>query len=211
MTKEYPTTLEMAMLSCQTKLKNPIKDATNPHFKSKYASLPEIRNLVTPILADNGLYITQFIDGPVLKTFITHAPTQRSLYSNTDLMMERQTPQGQGSAITYARRYAICSMLNISADEDDDANSAEKTKPDNNALKNNTAVQADMKALGYDANAVYNAVIDELNTVTDSETLGLWVARNKETRRMNGMPDDLKDDIKSRHNTLKIHFQQKGI
>lgn len=47
------------------------------------------------------------------------------------LMMDKQTPQGQGSALTYARRYALCAMLNIAADEDDDGQSAEKlvTKP----------------------------------------------------------------------------------
>ncbi|TKT85241.1 hypothetical protein FDK13_34175 [Dyadobacter frigoris] len=43
--------------------------------------------------------------------------------------MEKQTPQGQGSAITFARRYALCAMLNI-AQDDDDGQSAEQKKPE---------------------------------------------------------------------------------
>lgn len=126
---KYPETLELSMLAVQSELTNPIKDATNPHFKSKYATLPEIRNLVTPILAKQGLYVTQFVHGELLKTFVTHAPSGRSLYADTNLMMDKATPQGQGSAITYARRYALCAMLNIAANEDDDGHAAEKPKP----------------------------------------------------------------------------------
>ncbi len=44
--------------------------------------------------------------------------------------MPQETPQGQGSAITYARRYGLCGALNIAADEDDDdAGLAEATRP----------------------------------------------------------------------------------
>jgi hypothetical protein len=45
------------------------------------------------------------------------------------LVGELSTPQKFGSALTYARRYAICSMLSVTADEDDDANSASGKKP----------------------------------------------------------------------------------
>lgn len=127
----YPETLELALLACQSELTNPIKDALNPHFKSKYATLPEIRNLVTPILAKNGLYITQKVvheQTSLLVTVITHAPTKASINDCMPLLLDKQTPQGQGSAITYARRYALCAMLNIAADEDDDAVAAEKPK-----------------------------------------------------------------------------------
>jgi hypothetical protein len=44
-------------------------------------------------------------------------------------------PQKFGSAITYARRYSICAILSITADEDDDANTASdrnsNSKPQN--------------------------------------------------------------------------------
>jgi hypothetical protein len=36
------------------------------------------------------------------------------------LLLSKNDAQGQGSAITYARRYALCAVLNLVADDDDD-------------------------------------------------------------------------------------------
>jgi len=213
---KYPETLEMAMLAVQDDITNPIKTAVNPHFKNKYATLPEICDLYRPMLAKYGLYIThrkKITDhgNEYLITEIVHAPTGKSVSSESMLHLEKNTPQGVGSAMTYLRRYDAQALLGV-AQDDDDGQSAEKpVKATNNALKNEPAVKADMKALGYDAEKVYAEVIEELGTVIDSETLALWVKRNKETRRIAGMPDDLKADITNRHNTLKTHFSSKGI
>lgn len=38
--------------------------------------------------------------------------------------LAKADPQGAGSAITYARRYALVSMLGLNVDEDDDGNHA---------------------------------------------------------------------------------------
>jgi hypothetical protein len=40
------------------------------------------------------------------------------------LLLAKNDPQGQGSAITYARRYSLCSVLNLVADDDDDGQAA---------------------------------------------------------------------------------------
>ncbi|WP_138476194.1 ERF family protein [Dyadobacter bucti] len=134
---KYPETLEMAMLAVQSELTNPLKTAAANY--GKYATLPEIRDLVTPILAKVGLYIIQNVDfdeiRPFLLTGIVHAPTQKILSSRMPLVLDKQTAQGMGSAITYARRYALCAMLNIAADEDDDGQAAEKPKANKPAPK----------------------------------------------------------------------------
>jgi hypothetical protein len=36
------------------------------------------------------------------------------------LLLSKIDPQGQGSGVTYARRYALVSVLNLVADDDDD-------------------------------------------------------------------------------------------
>lgn len=124
-----------AMLSIQSQLVNPIKNAKANY--GKYATLPELRDEITPILYGAGLYLTQLVQhcdkGAVLESIITHAETGTSIKSEMPLMLEKQTPQGMGSAITYARRYALCAMLNIAADEDDDGAGAEKKPPVNKA------------------------------------------------------------------------------
>ena len=45
--------------------------------------------------------------------------------ATVELFLSQETPQGEGSALTYARRYGFCGVLNIAADEDDDAGLAE--------------------------------------------------------------------------------------
>lgn len=77
-------------------------------------------------------------------------------------------------------------------------------------LADDPNVQADMKANGYDPTAVYNTVIDELNRCEDSDMLAEWVKVNKITRRMQGLPSDLKDDVTTSYNKLKTHFMDKG-
>ncbi|TKT85242.1 hypothetical protein FDK13_34180 [Dyadobacter frigoris] len=79
---KYPDTLELAMLAVQSELTNPIKDTDNPFFKSKYTTLPEIRNSVTPILAKHGLYVMQIINGSNLETAIIHAPSKDKVVSS---------------------------------------------------------------------------------------------------------------------------------
>jgi excinuclease UvrABC ATPase subunit len=39
----------------------------------------------------------------------------------------KNDPQGQGSAITYMRRYALSAILGIATEEDDDGNAASRT------------------------------------------------------------------------------------
>ncbi|MCE7073673.1 ERF family protein [Dyadobacter sp. CY327] len=210
-----------ALLKAQLALSNPIKSATNPHFKSKYATLPDIRDMVTPILAEFGLFITQPVQvtdlGAALQTLIVHPESEGYLQSMMPLMLEKQTPQGMGSAITYARRYALCSILNIAADEDDDGNSASAGKPSkpekaidlSGRMADNPDIQDDLKANGYDAKAVYDTVIFELNACQDSDMLAEWVKVNKETRRMQGLPSGLKQDVTNRFNAMRDHFSTK--
>lgn len=104
-------TIHEAMLAVQLELTNPIKSATNSHFKSKYAPLPDMRDMITPILAKHGLYCIQPVQigdmGAYLETNIIFAPTGDKVFSNMPLMLDKQTAQGMGSALTYARRYAL--------------------------------------------------------------------------------------------------------
>jgi hypothetical protein len=62
---------------------------------------------------------------PALRTRLTHVPTAEYEEDSMPLSAGKETPQGQGSAITYARRYSLMAALNIVADKDDDANAAQ--------------------------------------------------------------------------------------
>ena len=126
-----------ALIKAKTEF-NPIqKDGTNPHFKKKYATLDAVLAAVTPALGQHGLVIiqtTELCEGKtVLQTHLYHESGE-SITSNYPLP-EISDCQKFGAALTYARRYAVCAILSVTADEDDDAEGAatsKKTEPQNN-------------------------------------------------------------------------------
>ena len=104
----------------------------NPHFKSKFATPHDISDAIKAPLAANGLAVTQMVSmsqefGSVLTTLLTHSSGQW-LSGSQPLMVDKPTPQGMGSALTYARRYGISAMLNLIVDTDDDGNSVSLPK-----------------------------------------------------------------------------------
>ena len=52
--------LATALSEAQGKIQNPSKDASNPFFKSKYADLAEVLNVVRPVFSEVGLSVVQF-------------------------------------------------------------------------------------------------------------------------------------------------------
>lgn len=120
--------LVAAMLSAQRVIKQPKKNATNPHFKNKFADLEACMDCLREPLAANGLTVPQLVVGEELHTVLMHTSGQwiKSVYP---LVNVAGTPQGMGSCITYARRYALCAMFNLVAEPDDDGQAA-STKPE---------------------------------------------------------------------------------
>ena len=67
---------------------------------------------------------------PALAYSVVDATTGGAIEGTMLLAMDKDTPQGQGSAITYARRYALCSVTGIVADMDDDGHKASQVVTD---------------------------------------------------------------------------------
>lgn len=98
------------------------KNGENPFFKSKYATLDQIWNVIRKPLADAKLAISQFPSENGLTTILLHESGQ---YISVDTTMHKGSkPQEQGSSITYMRRYALSAVLGIVTEEDDDGNAA---------------------------------------------------------------------------------------
>lgn len=96
------------------------KDAKNPFFKSSYASLPHILTEIQEPLEKSGLVITQFPDGDGLTTMLIHSETGEYLEATYTMPVAKANdPQALGSAISYARRYAVSSILSLKIDDDD--------------------------------------------------------------------------------------------
>jgi hypothetical protein len=109
------------------------KDAQNPFFKSNYASLSHILEEINDPLRDAGLVITQFPNGSGLTTILIHAETGQYLQATYEMPVAKQNdPQALGSAISYARRYAVSSILSLQIDDDDANKASGNKKPDAN-------------------------------------------------------------------------------
>jgi hypothetical protein len=107
------------------------KDGTNPFFHSKYATLENVISTVKPVLATNGLSFSQLPQERGLYTLIMHISGEW-IGAWSQLVMKDETPQGQGSALTYLRRYALSAALGLATEDDDDGNAATvaaKAKP----------------------------------------------------------------------------------
>jgi len=105
------------------------KDSKNPHFRNSYISLGKLLGAVLPALGAKELLLIQAPclgtnDQPSLRTTIVDVTSGETVESEMPLMLERDNPQGLGSAITYARRYALMTILGLVADEDDDGEAA---------------------------------------------------------------------------------------
>lgn len=118
--------LAKAIVAAQKATESIKKAATNPAFKSKYADLAHVVEGVIPALNGAGVAVIQSpaFDGDMVsvETMMLHE-SGAAVSSTLRLRPSKTDPQGIGSAITYARRYALLAMTGA-APEDDDGNAA---------------------------------------------------------------------------------------
>ncbi len=123
------TALAAALGLAQPTIKVALMDSTNPFFKSKYADLGSVWDAVRDALSANKLSVCQLPDHigqePALTTMLIHASGQWISATYPLMVTDKDhTPQGYGSALTYARRYGLSALLGVIADTDDDGNAA---------------------------------------------------------------------------------------
>lgn len=169
-----------ALLAAQKATEFAKKDATNPHFKNKYADLPAVIEAVKPALNAAGIVYIQTAspsdDNRLhLTTMLMHESGE--WISDTLVMpLPKQDPQGYGSAMTYARRYALAAITGVYQDDDDgNAASGPATRP---TQAQNDAAPSESQATEADAMIV--AQMNAAATVPDLAKL------------MNGLPADQK-------------------
>jgi hypothetical protein len=132
------STLAAALVNAQAKIGAAKKDSENPFFKSKYADLGQIIEACKDALLENGLTVLQLVgrngDGKdYLDTIILHESGEFISEQMNLSISQQNNPQAVGSAITYARRYALQSAMLIPT-EDDDGEAAAKPAREDQAI-----------------------------------------------------------------------------
>lgn len=115
--------LAKALAAAQGEMSAAAKDATNPHFKTRYADLASIMDACRGPLTKHGLSVVQLPgrgdDGAVtLTTMLMHASGQH-IGSTVGARPAQENPQVVGSILTYLRRYALASVVGVVSDDDD--------------------------------------------------------------------------------------------
>lgn len=120
-----------AFIKAQKEMGRLAKDSENPYFKSKFASLAAVLEVVKPVFLEHGIAICQgsgtLGSGINVITRLVHESGQ---WIETDfpIPLAKQDAQAAGSASSYGRRYALKSLASL-AEEDDDGGAASEPPP----------------------------------------------------------------------------------
>ena len=123
-----------ALVNVQQSMKPAIKSSTNPHFKSRYSDIYSVWEAIREPLTSNGITVWQDVttgDKTVsVSTHVIHVSGQWIEFGPLTIPLIKYDAQGIGSAISYAKRYALSAALGVvSCDEDDDGNDSIKYVP----------------------------------------------------------------------------------
>ena len=166
-----------ALCAAQQEFGQVTKGSTNPAFKSKYADLADVANVVIPTLSRHGVAVLHYMAGEnlnAMRTEFVHAISETSVSCDVPLIVDKNNMQGMKSATTYAKRIGLESLSGI-APEDDDGNAAVKAAPAPRQQAKPAPDRSDAaeKAKGY---------LSEADTVADLAER--WGKLPKETQRI---------------------------
>lgn len=161
-----------------------VRGAENPFFKNQYADLNAVIAALKPTWAEHGLTVVQHpysdANGVGVATRIIHESGEW-LEESFTLPMAKPDPQQAGSAITYAKRYAL-KAIGLMADVDDDAEAAmfrvEKVKTTKDWVEELSESIAIIKD-GLETGDLHKA-FEAWAELTDEEKRGIWVAPTKD-------------------------------
>lgn len=134
------TELAKAMLAVIRSLGPARCDSENPFIKNRYASLNSVIDACRDALLDHGIWVAQY---PVavdpghlgLSTKLVHAESGQWQSSLMVMPLPKADPQGYGSALTYARRYGLATLVGLVTELDDDAEAAMPKRTNNKPPK----------------------------------------------------------------------------
>ena len=132
LTSDSITKITPAFLKAQTQMGAAKKGESNPFFKSKYADLSAVLEACKSVLNTNGIsilqpHITEFnpVTGEELhfvETKLIHESGEHFSSKTRIIVAKQNDPQSLGSAISYARRYGLQSLISLPAEDDDGEN-----------------------------------------------------------------------------------------
>jgi len=188
--------LAKALSIAQYEMEGAKKASVNPHLKTKYADISSVWEAARKPLFDNGLSVVQTTlpsqDGAHVETTLLHASGE---YVSGELFIpaQKKDAHGFGSALTYARRYALMAMLGIAPEDDDGSAAVQPAKEQKEQPKKQYA----------DVSPLY----DQLKSCKDLQDLArVSIAIGKQKENLS--PDDLKK-LQDQYLNMKSLLEEK--
>lgn len=175
MQSEEISELAGALLKAQSEFKPILRGKTakikseRAEYSYNYADLSDIRETVLQTLTENGLVVTQspsiFEGQPALTTTLLHISGQW-ISDQMLLLIASAGAQGQGSAITYARRYSFTAILGLVTESDDDGAAGS-----HGGSESNSGGQSSQRRQSGDFAYTYQSGNDDFDTILEAAEL----------------------------------------
>lgn len=169
-----------------------VRTKTGGVYTFSYAPLETIMEAIRPVLSANGLAVMQMVNDKVVTTVLLHTSGEWIHSSPLPIRIPedaQNSSQALGSAITYAKRYSLCAMLGVVADDDDDGNAADgnaaETTKDSTPDGMRNSVSRAMTGKSVAANLKNNVFLDALRDTAEKGTVKLkkvWEDGTREDR-----------------------------
>jgi hypothetical protein len=166
--------LTLALSKVQSQLRPAKENSKNPFFKSSYADLGSVWDSVRKLLADNELAIIQMpTDVGGVTTILSHSSGE--FISSTMYIPSKEDAHGVGSAISYARRYALASFVGV-VTGDDDGNMAVK----GNSSRSATTSKSKPKLTDSQYKSMMKAIEDGKGSVVEQKMAGYTMTKTQQ-------------------------------
>ena len=185
-----------AMMKFRINLEQPKKDADNPFFKSKYVNLEGVQKAIKDALAGTGLDYNQWPmnddNGKTgIATIVLHESGEYIEFPPYFMKSEKNTPQGEGSVLTYLRRYSLSTVFGVSSDIDDDGNVASgsfKKETQRQTYQNKAEQRPPTKSEAITKAKSLKRSIAELKDTTE-EVVDGWLLKYMEAKEVSEIQD----------------------
>ena len=176
--------LNQAWVEMRESISNPAFDSENPHFRNRFASLKSVIDATIPVAAEHGIAVyTELttVDGGIGATVhLCHVSGEEKSFGPYVNRPTKMDPQGEASASTYARRYALQTVFGVVGDDDDDGNAASASNFDSKQAKTKVR-NAMLKAANDSDKVALEAATGDLNNDQKAE---LWDSFNHDQKRL---------------------------
>jgi len=147
--------------------------------KYKYADLTSVIEAIKPALVKNGLFFIQKPEpcerGVTIETIVGHSGGEAMSLGSLFVPANKNDAQGYGSALTYARRYALVTAFGVPV-EDDDGNAAVRSQEGQSHAGAVSPPAAKREPRHSALKTSLRAFVHELNGCGDGDELSAFLA-----------------------------------